>query len=76
MDRLVDDRFVILGGPVGDLSGSAGGDGALQLVEAADESEVRARLSQDPWAAMGVLQVSIVQPWALWLDGTRGLLTR
>jgi len=60
----------LLGGPVG------GGEGALQLVEAADESEIRARLSQDPWAAMGVLQVSTVQPWALWLDGTRGLLTR
>jgi len=42
MDGLVDDGFVILGGPVG------GGEQTLHAVEAADEHEIRARLGEDP----------------------------
>ncbi len=63
MDGLVEDGFVILGGPVGD------GDQTLHVIEAADESEVRARLHQDPWAKAGLLQIGSIEPWALWLDG-------
>jgi hypothetical protein len=44
MDRLVDDGFVVAGGPVGD------GEETLHLVEAVDETEVQARLAEDPWA--------------------------
>jgi uncharacterized protein len=61
MDGLVDDGFIVLGGPVG------GGE-TLHVVEAADENEVRARLAEDPWAAAGLLQVGTIEPWALWLD--------
>jgi uncharacterized protein YciI len=64
MDRLVDDGFVVLGGPIGD-----GNQGALQLIEAADEREITTRLSEDPWASMGLLHVGSIQRWALWLDG-------
>jgi uncharacterized protein YciI len=72
MDALVDDGFVILGGPVGE--GSPAGDGdppeaTLHAVEAADEAQVRARLAQDPWARAGLLRVGSIEPWALWLDG-------
>ena len=63
MDGLVEDGFVILGGPVGD------GEQTLHVIEAADETEVRARLSQDPWAEAGLLRVGMIEPWALWLDG-------
>lgn len=63
MDKLVDDGFVILGGPVGD------GEQTLHAVEAADENEIRVRLGWDPWAAAGLLQVGTIEPWALWLDG-------
>ncbi len=42
MDGLVDDGFVILGGPVGD------GEQTLHAVEAADENEIEARLAEDP----------------------------
>ena len=62
MDGLVDDGFVVIGGPTGD------GDRALHLVESADEHEIRARLGQDPWAAAGLLRIGAIEPWALWLD--------
>ena len=66
MDGLVDDGLIILGGPLGD-----GQQGALLLAEAAGEREIAARLGEDPWAAMGLLHVGTVQPWALWLDSRR-----
>jgi hypothetical protein len=63
MDGLVEDGFVILGGPVGD------GQRTLHVVEAADGPEVKARLGEDPWASMGLLRIGAIEPWALWLDG-------
>jgi uncharacterized protein YciI len=62
MDGLVDDGFIILGGPVGDR------EQTLHAVEAADENDIRARLDWDPWAAAGLLQIGTIEPWALWLD--------
>ena len=62
MDGLVDDGFLILGGPVGD------GEQTLHAVEAADESEVRARLAGDPWASARLLRIGAIEPWAFWLD--------
>jgi uncharacterized protein YciI len=65
MDRLVDDGFVILGGPVGD------GEQVMLAVEARDERDVRTRLGQDPWAPMGILRIGAIRPWTIWLDGRR-----
>jgi uncharacterized protein len=62
MDGLVDDGFIILGGPVGD------GEQTLHAVEAADENEIRARLGRDPWASAGLLRIGTIESWALWLD--------
>ena len=62
MDALVDDGFVILGGPVGD------GEQTLHVVEAADENAVKERLADDPWATARMLQVGTIEPWVLWLD--------
>jgi len=62
MDGLVDAGFIVLGGPVGD------GAESLHVVEAADESGVRARLAQDPWAADRLLQIGSIEQWTLWLD--------
>jgi uncharacterized protein YciI len=62
MDGLVDDGFLILGGPVGD------GAQTLHAVEGADEKEVRARLAEDPWATAGLLQIGMIESWRLWLD--------
>jgi uncharacterized protein len=63
MDGLVEDGFIILGGPVGD------GEQTLHAVQAVDEGEIRTRLALDPWASAGLLRVGPVEPWALWLDG-------
>jgi uncharacterized protein YciI len=63
MDGLVDQGFIILGGPVGD------GEQTLHVVEAADENQIRKRLAGDPWASAGLLQIGTIEPWALWLDG-------
>jgi uncharacterized protein YciI len=62
MDGLVDDGFIILGGPVGD------GAQTLHVVQAADEDEVRARLGRDPWASAGLLRTATIERWLLWLD--------
>ena len=62
MDGLVDDGFIVLGGPVGD------GKESLHVVEAADENEIMSRLADDPWASAGLLQIGTIEPWALWLD--------
>jgi uncharacterized protein YciI len=63
MDGLVDDGFVILGGPIGD------GKEALLIVEATDAQEAEDRMGRDPWASLGVLRIGALQPWSIWLDG-------
>lgn len=62
MDGLVDTGFVIIGGPVGE-------DGALLLVHAHDETEIRTRMSDDPWWRSELLHVGLIEPWQIWLDG-------
>jgi uncharacterized protein YciI len=62
MDRLVQDGFILLGGPLGD------GARTLHVVEAGDEDEIRRRVAEDPWAHDGRLEVGSIEPWALWLD--------
>ena len=69
MDGLVEDGFIILGGPVGD------GEQTLHAVEAAGEDEIRTRLALDPWASAGLLRVGPIERWAFWLDG-RGKAAR
>ena len=69
MDGLVDDGFIVLGGPVGD------GRESLHVIEADDENEITARLAEDPWASAGLLQIGTIEPWALWLDGRQARAT-
>jgi hypothetical protein len=63
MDRLVDDGFVVIGGPVGD------GRFTAHLIESENEAQVRGRLAADPWAKDGHLAVGSLERWSLWLDG-------
>jgi uncharacterized protein YciI len=62
MDALVEDGFVVLGGPVGD------GRRVLLVCDASDEEAVRERLATDPWVG-SVLTVASVEPWQVLLDG-------
>ena len=63
MDKLLEDGFVILGGPLDD------GEHVLLILQAADEQEVADRLAGDPWRPMGILATESLQRWNLWLDG-------
>lgn len=64
MDGLVSEAFVVLGGPVG------GDDSRIMLiVHCQDEREVRERLADDPWAQLGLLDVTSVEAWHVLLKG-------
>ena len=67
MDALTEEGFIILGGPVGE----GDGDYALLVVNASSETQVRARLADDPWAG-GTLVVESVEPWSIWLRSEPG----
>jgi hypothetical protein len=62
MDGLVDEGFVVLGGPLAD------GLRVVHAVEADSEDAVRARLARDPWSATH-LRVEAVEQWTIRLDG-------
>lgn len=66
MDGLVDDGFVILGGPLG------AGEQALLMVEAGDEQEIAARMGEDPWVPLGLLRIGALERWSIWLDSRPG----
>jgi uncharacterized protein YciI len=61
MEGLVDEGFLLVGGPLGN------GEHTLHMIEAADEREVAARLGRDPWAAMGLLRIGTLERWSIWL---------
>jgi len=67
MDRLVDEGFVVLGGPVGEGDGHS----AVLLVEAEREEDVRARLADDPWQE-DMLATDSIEPWTIFLRGAPG----
>jgi hypothetical protein len=64
MDGLVDEGFIVLGGPLGDEIRTA------HVVEAESDEAVRATLARDPWSETH-LRVDSVDPWTIRLDGRR-----
>ena len=70
MDELVEDGFILLGGPL------EGDRETLQVVDARSEAEIRARFGEDPWAANGMLAITSVEPWTILLDGRDALPPR
>ena len=61
MDALVDDGFIVLGGPLA-------GDGRVALaIEAASPQAVRETLARDPWSETH-LRVESIEPWTIRLD--------
>ncbi len=61
MDALVDDGFVVLGGPLGN------GHEVLLIVRAGSEGEIEARLAEDPWTPLEMLSIAKIEPWQIWL---------
>jgi uncharacterized protein YciI len=63
MDELVDEGFILLGGPL------EGERDTLHVVRARSEQAIRHRLADDPWAANGMLTVKRIEGWTVLLDG-------
>jgi hypothetical protein len=61
MDGLVDEGFIVLGGPLGDEVRTA------HAVEAATEDEIRRRLARDPWSGSHLV-VDSIDPWTIRLQ--------
>ena len=61
MNRLVDDGFIVLGGPLGDEHR------VVHAVEADSAEEVRATFARDPWSETHV-RLDVVEPWTIVLD--------
>ena len=64
MDALVDEGFLVLGGPLFDEHR------VVHAVEAESEEAVRATLARDPWSGTHLV-VSAIEPWTIRLDGRR-----
>ena len=65
MEDLVDEGFVVLGGP---LEGE-GGREVLHIVDAPSEEAVYARFADDIWTNTGMLATIRVERWTVLLDG-------
>jgi hypothetical protein len=61
MDKLVEDGFIVLGGPLADEHRVA------HVVEAESEGEIRATLARDPWSETH-LRIESIDPWTIRLD--------
>jgi uncharacterized protein YciI len=64
MDGLVDDGFIVLGGPLADEERVA------HVIEAESEHAVRATLARDPWSNTHLV-IDSIEPWTLRLDSRR-----
>lgn len=62
MDALVEDGFIVLGGPL------EGDREALLVVNAPSEEAVRERLAADNWTANGMLTTVAIERWTILLD--------
>jgi uncharacterized protein YciI len=65
MDGLVDDGFMVLGGPLADEHR------VVHVVEAESEEAVRDTFARDPWSGTH-LEVDAIEPWTIRLDGRNG----
>ena len=64
MDALVDDGFIVLGGPLEDEKR------VVHAVEADSPEAIRATLARDPWNESHLVVESIAE-WTIRLDGRR-----
>jgi uncharacterized protein YciI len=62
VDRLAEEGFVVLAGPIG----AGDGDNALLIVAGENEAAIRARLAEDPWTE-DMLTIETVRPWSIWV---------
>jgi uncharacterized protein YciI len=63
MDALVEDGFIVLGGPL------EGDRDVLHVAEAPSKEAVHERLAGDNWTQDGKLETVSVEQWTVLLDG-------
>jgi uncharacterized protein YciI len=66
VDQLVADGFILMGGPLVDEGGMP--QGALLIVNAEDENEVREKLKSDPWFTHSILKLESIKRWQIFID--------
>jgi uncharacterized protein YciI len=62
IDQLVAEGFILMGGPLIDEGG------AMLIVNANDENEVREKLKSDPWYERGILKLNNIRRWEIFID--------
>ena len=62
IDQLVEDGFILMGGPLVDEGGS------LLIINAKHENEVRETLKNDPWMQHGILKLESIKRWQIFID--------
>ena len=66
IDQLVEEDFILMGGPLVDEAGLP--HGALLIVNAEDEKKVREKLKHDPWFEREILKLESVKRWEIFVD--------
>jgi len=66
IDQLVDAGFILMGGPL--VDDACLPQGALLIVNAENENEVREKLKDDPWFTHGILKLESVKRWQIFID--------
>ena len=66
IDRLVDEGFILMGGPLVGRDGLP--QGAVLIVNAQDEDEVTEKLKNDPWFIRGILKLESIKRWQIFID--------
>ena len=61
MDNLVDEGFLVLGGPLTNRR-------TAHAIEAESEEAIRATFARDPWSRTH-LEIASIEPWTIRLDG-------
>lgn len=65
IDGLVEAGFIMLGGPLTDEGG------AMLVVWAESEDEIRAKLADDIWYQQGILELVAIKRWEIFIDERR-----
>jgi uncharacterized protein YciI len=64
MDELVEQGFIVAGGPLG---GEDDARRIMHLIEAPDAQTVERRMDDDPWTPMNLLRTISLDPWTVLL---------
>jgi uncharacterized protein YciI len=69
MNGLAEEGFVLFAGPLG--GSEQGRLRVLLIVDASDEAEIHRRLEDDPWTVGGLLEVTNIEAWNVFVGSER-----